>query len=482
MEIKTSDIRLPTLQRLAPTMNSVIGDIKVGALLNATVVSNDAEGTLLKVGNQLFQAPATSPLKPGQAITLRIEQLGPPLQMRVQLPAVQTTVTAVANANIRQLLPRQAELPQLLANVSHLAQHATGRSPLPESLQQAIRQLLNSMTSSQRAGTSEGLKQALRESGLFMERNWLTPATSTKQASSPAASATLLAPNPTGQTNVQGDLKATLARLVALANNSATGSSQDEAKQQSPQQQPMLPQQPATGGDLKAAMLKLLATLQQLQLATTSSHNPVTQADEAADDTLARSVIVTPAIDQPPSLPLKGQALHAIGPQPPSLTDDLPMPALLKELQHETQQSLARISLLQLAGLPTPDQPSPSWCFELPVRHQNAIDLFKLRIEQEDGSNEQATNHRTWLIQLAFNLESLGAVHAHVRLKHGRVSANIWTEQPQTATLFNEHMQQLHNRLSKQGLNVGDFNCQPGPPPQNVQQAYDRNRIVDVKA
>lgn len=497
MEITPGDIRIPPVPRTPNQLNAVVSQLKVGTILEAMVVSSDTDATVLKAGDQLFQAPPGAPIKPGQTILLRVEQLGPPLQLRLQLAPqpVQPNLQPFSR-NISQLLPQQAELPQLLSNIAQLAAAPGPRtSALPEPLKQALRQLLDSMVTSRQASSAEGIKQAIRQSGLFLERNLLASTASRPTTTTPApvdslpnATQPVTTPPPVTanlrDTSAASALKATLSRLQALNPDKVVeNKSQPPAASTSPDTdssagQPALP---STLGDLKAGLLKLLTVLQQLQTALPAGDDSLS-ADEGAT---TRMPMPQPSLTPVGggSLPLRGHAPQAIAPGAPTLHDELPLQTIVKELHQETQQGLARLHLLQLAGIPTPDQPNPCWSFELPIRHHNSVDLFKLHIsEQDEDSASTPGAIRSWLVQLSFNLESLGEVNAHVRLQGGKVNANIWTEFPQTATLFNDHLQRLQSRLGDQGLRVGEFHCQVGEPPRQDRLAHERNRIVDLKA
>lgn len=442
MEIKISDISLPSLTLTRGNVASVTNGLKVGAILQAMVISNDSQGNVvLKAGELILQTQSKLALTPGQTLNLRVEQLGTPVQLKILPNQIETpqqpsktldtnqittplNLKTLANQpdvlqqvthTLRQLLPKQAELTQLLANVSNLVHKSSGT--LPDQLQTALKQFADNLTSSKKASTPDGLRQALKDSGLFFELKQL-------QASPSAPS-------------------------------------------------------PLSSNDLKAALIRLLVTTQQLQ---SSSASGTSQAEELNTLTTATSELTEDITMRATSLPLRGHALETTSAPRPSLTAEMPLESLLKELKNETQQGLARLQLLQTAMLPTPDQPNPTWTFELPIRHQSQLDLFKLRIGAEEHQVE-GQQQRGWHIQLAFDLESLGPVHAHVHLLNGSVSANIWAEQPHTSALFSEHMAGLRQRLLSEGLMVGDFLCQTGKPPlQPTANPFDRTRIIDLQA
>lgn len=443
MEIKLSDVSLPSFTLTRGNVAGAIKDLKVGAILQAMVISNDNQGNVtLKAGELILQTQSKLALSPGQTLTLRVEQLGTPMQLKIlpnqigtpqqpskildanqlatplnmKIPASQPDVLQQLTHALRHLLPKQAELTQLLANVGHLIHKPSGA--LPEQLQTALRQFADNLTSSKKASTPEGLRQALKDSGVFFELKQL-------------------------------------------------------------QANPSVPS-PLTSNDLKAALIRLLVTTQQLH---SSSASGTSQAEALSALTSLTGEPTEDAVMGTTSLPLKNHPLETPSTPKPTLAAEMPLETLLKELKNETQQGLARVQLLQTAMLPTPDQPNPTWTFELPVRHQGQLDLFTLRIGAEAHQVEGQQQQQGWHIQLAFDLDSLGPVHAHVHLLNGSVSANIWAEQPHTSALFSEHIDALRQRLLSEGLMVGDFNCRTGKPPlQPTPKPYDRTRIIDLQA
>ncbi len=399
---------------------------QAGDKLLATVLRLVDQGAVLAVGRQHVLARTQAPLQVGQHLRLEV------VQPRSD-PPILRILTATDRKNpaeqaLRILLPRQSSLAPLLANLRLLADSAAGtRSgpaqtattglttalsrPVIEQLQQWLRLLPDSA----QASHPDGLKQALQDSGVFLEGR--------------------------------------LARLL-----SATPGTQPDGLQRQAAQ--------LLGGDLRAGLLRLAATLQ-----ASRAQPPATPPQSAAlPGAQAKSASAPPAVTP---APLRGTSPH---PQPqaaPTLAT-LPPSAAGHELLQQIEGALARIQLHQIQSQPqSQSQSSQSsaeatraiWAMELPLRNGPQIDLFELHIQRDAGERKvTSTCSAVWSVILAFNLSELGAVRVHVSLYDGQVSAQFWVERPMTRQRFDAELATLRTHLGTAGLQVGRLGCQDGIP------------------
>jgi len=84
---------------------------------------------------------------------------------------------------------------------------------------------------------------------------------------------------------------------------------------------------------------------------------------------------------------------------------------------------------------------------ELPIRHGDQVDVFDLRIEEEEPHphGENTTSPR-WSVRLSFDLAGLGPVHALISLQAESVATRFWVERPETARLFDHWLETLESR------------------------------------
>jgi hypothetical protein len=175
------------------------------------------------------------------------------------------------------------------------------------------------------------------------------------------------------------------------------------------------------GNDLKASLLLLLL---QIRTAMTRQQRPTPQSGEQQSQTQADSAINK----------------------------------LLNLLLRQAEGGLARIQLNQLNSLPPEDGSKVVWQFELPLRHADEFDSFKIRIEREDGNNEQAQH--CWRITLNFDLDPLGPVQAQISLQGEEVSTLFTTERKESAATIDQHLPILSQAFSQAGLRVGHLTAQ----------------------
>ena len=121
----------------------------------------------------------------------------------------------------------------------------------------------------------------------------------------------------------------------------------------------------------------------------------------------------------------------------------------------QVESSLNHMQQTQLHNLNESQPGRPVWLFELPVKDGQDIDLFKIRINQDETSASQAEAKKTWSVTLEFDFAGLGRVKSQIKLQDNFISALFFSEQPRTLALFNENFELLRNRLSYNGLNVG---------------------------
>jgi hypothetical protein len=170
------------------------GDIRhwqPGQQLQASVVSNVTNGLVnLRIGATILTAQLESSVKIGEKLLLEVISVGDkPVLQGLRNDSLQRLLESA----IRQTLPKQQSHAQLLSDIKALLQQKQ-LPALPEKVQHALKQLYQSFADRNSASTTEGIKQAIRQSGLFME-------------------AQLAGKSSTATISLEHDLKAGLLRL-----------------------------------------------------------------------------------------------------------------------------------------------------------------------------------------------------------------------------------------------------------------------------
>ena len=211
--------------------------------------------------------------------------------------------------------------------------------------------------------------------------------------------------------------------------------------------------------DLRINLLRLSTQLQHYISRNTGQH----QASTATDPGQIRSG--SAAIPINASNPASQPAVAA------SLTQTSALKAT-EQLLQQTEGVLARLHIHQLHHLKSELAGHPTWSTELPVRSEQGINLFDIRIHQEslfpspwlneDGQRKQSSAEPRWSVRLAFDLEGLGPVQAVIALQQKQVSVHFHAQENQTSVLFNKHMDMLSSRLRQAGLDVAAIDCRQG--------------------
>lgn len=286
----------------------------------------------MQIGNSLLEARTALPTTPGQQLSLEVVRADEQIILRIIPipPPAEPTLEA-----LRKSLPQQLPLAAAFSRFTEILAASPSLTPAVTAL---LEQLLQQLPDAHTITQADTLKEALMDSGLFLERK-LDP----------------------------GLQPSSLSK------------------------------------DIKANLLRLLAELTQVR------------GDAAAD------------------------------------------------LTRHVEAALARIQLHQLAAV-TQGQAPAAWAGELPVRHDNHINVFQFRIEKDAHHSADAAQ-QSWHTWLSFSLKTLGPLHVKITLANRSIAAAMWAESSATADLVNEHLNYLHQSLDKLGLEVKGIHCLHGRPP-----------------
>ncbi|HSH29077.1 MAG TPA: flagellar hook-length control protein FliK [Thiohalobacter sp.] len=394
---------------------------RVGQVLQGRVVRESSQGqTPLQIGRQRVQAHTGSlQLSPGQSLRLEVVSLSRDLPVLRLLDTLRQDTVSQA---LRQILPAQRPLSQPLTLLNQLAALPDAARGVPQ-LSQLMRSFLLQLPDPARVGTPEGLRQALTNSGLFLEGKLARAAAGTTGGGVTSA-----------QTALQGDFKAGLLQLAAGLRQAAgpAGVTRAPATAPPPAPAPPLPQ----------------------------------TAPPPAMATAAGRTLPLPALDSlaslRPGMPPRPQA----GVDGRTLRLDLAQLLQRGGLLQQVESALSRVKLNQLASLPQERQQPPEWLVELPVRRgEDVIDVWGLRLRREGGhgGSEAAQGGAGWTLMLAFDLPGLGPVQARVSLSGERhISTRFLSEQGEPLRRLSEHLPRLRARLEQSGLVVQDLDVKRG--------------------
>lgn len=212
--------------------------------------------------------------------------------------------------------------------------------------------------------------------------------------------------------------------------------------------------------DIKALLLRLLNVTTQNRPATPSPLTTATSTNMTAT--------VLPPLPSPVAVPLPPPQ-HLTPKAEPTADATLQQLSNLLQVMHElgrqTEGSLARLQLQQLNSLPQPDQPTQLWSFELPIRHQDQVNVFQFFIEGEAASGKRQPQKKRWSVNVAFDLKELGPAYARLGMEDETVSATFWAERQGTMELIHQHLDELGQRFRRAGIKPNALQCFCGTPP-----------------
>ena len=482
--------------------------LRAGQILNATLLRIQSSTLLnLRINGQEVQAKLQSneqlPVKAGQDFTVKVVSAGkqPLLQVVNTHQLEQTLVSA-----LRVALPRQAPLPPLLSNIAAVAQ-SPEKLPvtLPPDVIKFVKELFLNLPTSRTISTPEGLKNAIRDSGLFLESKLSQQASSVQQPVSssdfkagllrllasllthtenvkPTESQNTLAGKPaSGQPDGQRALSQQAQTQANVANLRSTASGQSinvrEAQVKTLNQQSgnVLPTN-ARGHNIQPP-LPPVSTNIQIPFPDNKQNAEPKHVDTKKTN-IAKSDLATKTSNEP----------HTA--RNVTTTKSAPVATLLEqssstrataEMLQQTNSGVSRVQLNQLNMVAVDDAAKPAISLELPIRHNDHVDVFDLQIDEEETQNEETENARLWRINLSFDLVHLGAVHAMLTLVNQQITADMWMEQEATTRLFQQHLEILAGNMRDKGLSVGRLSFNTGEPPPILKTNDEAQLLLDIQ-
>lgn len=271
----------------------------------------------------------------------------------------------------------------------------------------------------------------------------------------------------------------------------------------------------APKGDIKAALLKLLATVQAQSppppkaglarsYGPSNTPSPSVHAAGSAPADIAtpgtastakpasapqpQTASTAPAYQAPPKplgLPGELQPQGRLPPSPPEIES-----TLLSRLAHDVKGALARQDANQLLGLHSREH-GGSYMIELPVRDRDGIDVWQFqfqppRTERDHSHNERGSQHDTtqtgWTLSLSFDLPGLGAITARVTQQEKQLGIRFDAVQSDALELLRQHTPELHQRLAEKGIDVAGIDCRRRSAQALTESSYSLSALLRDQA
>ena len=145
------------------------GALKLGQIIDAVTLTNSNQGHVsLRVGGTVINASTNVALQQNAHLSLEVVQIHPHLLLRlIPSPAESATARPLQEAMI-SLLPQQGGIAPVLAELIHKAM-ISGKYLEQQSTRSLINALINTLPTRNTLIHAEGMRQAVLQSGLFLE-------------------------------------------------------------------------------------------------------------------------------------------------------------------------------------------------------------------------------------------------------------------------------------------------------------------------
>ncbi len=380
--------------------------LKIGQQLDLVVLKITNSSALLEILGSNIKAHTSDKalLQLGQKLRAQITQTQPIIQLKILSTSATSvdTIQTLITDTLRQSLPQQQPLRDLLRNIQLLTNTNTEPNP---SLQKIKEAFIQSTPPAQAFSEAKILPQVLKRSGLFTE-NILA-----NMIKNPAKQSTF--PN--------NDLKISLLRLATQLRALQTYSTVNKTTQQLPPESTTKNIQIYSPALLQQNQKNIAATIKQ----TNQAHSSVKQ-DVQIQQLSAEKII--------------------------------------EKLLHLTEGSIAKLQTQQLQQQQLTEVQKPAWTFELPIRSDSSLDNVTIYINK-DESNKNTHYQSPWKLVIKLSIEPLGEIQANISLRGNKISVIFWLDKIQTSSLFTDNLQMLKSKLNKVGLEPDKLKCHCDKPP-----------------
>lgn len=419
---------------------------------------------------QLSNAPAN--LKVGQSLNLEIVKTGSAPEFKVIPAAVKISEAKVAEF-VKQFLPRHEAAPiflnQLMKDLPKLMENES----VPQALKDIAAKIIRNLPPKEQLITSQGLKQSIVNSGLFLEAK-LPPAMAQDQ---------LIKELP--QLIKNESVPQSLQRIAAeILQNLTT------------QKQP-LPGSP--GLEQQFAGLKLMPEA-ELPLAPSAVKPPddgmsTKEVDKPAITAKAGVLVEVTDVDAAGKNAMQGASaedfkanllkfIHALkqelAPQGEQQLNQTDLD-LLKNLQNKTENTVAKLVLDQLMSLPKDDTPKQQWIIDIPFIDRQQAESVKIEI-QRDKENKQQSGNSDWSVNITITPPELGTIHCMLSYRNAAINAFFKSQNTHTTELIKHNLDYLKNQLEASGLTTGHMDAHDGVQKTQAPHQLAGKKLFDDKA
>ena len=389
------------------------------------------------------------PLQQGDKLTLNVIKLNP---LSVSISPVERADSRQQRVieQIKQILPQQNTQPNTLNKLADAQKNVA----LPEKVASSINHLVKNIVDSSTITQPDKLKQAIQNSGVFLERHLL------QQSSS-----------------IDTDFKANLQRLIV----NLQAVIKDFSQQQN------------TAGNAEQA--RLPAAIQTALANIAAAPEKLSKIPEHVRHTLASTGVkpaqlLTVLLGQGAQLQLPEELRLVIEQQRQLQTNSSQQAlsnrlvavelVLLRELLREVESTATKIQLNQLGMSRDAEPLSPSnvWMLDVPLKDKQRIDLIQMRIEQ-NKHNPFEKEGDIWQVDLRIDTVNLGPMNASISMHEQDVKVVLKAQQQTSSELLEDNISLLQENLQALGVTVSYLSCLCEPNDVDINMQSLKQQLVD---
>ncbi|MCK9396971.1 MAG: flagellar hook-length control protein FliK [Methylobacter sp.] len=379
---------------------------------------------------QLANAPSN--LKAGQSLNLEIIKTGTAPEFKV-IPAATNIPEAKIAEFVKQFLPRHEASPiflnQLIKDLPQLMKNES----VPQALKDIAAKIIQNLPPKEQLITSQGLKQSIVNSGLFLETK-LQSADLIKELPQLIRNESV----PQSLQRIAAEILQNLTQKEPLLDSPGVTASKpvSEAEPASLKDAPIETPKGATGlitHDFKGNLLKFIQALKQ-EL-THQGAQPLNQVDLE----------------------------------------------LLKNLQNKTENTVAKIVLDQLTSLPKDDTPKQLWIIDIPFIDKQQAESVRIEVQRDKENKQQSGNH-DWSVNITITPPELGTIHCLVSYRNDVINTYFKSQNNQTTELIKHNLDYLKNQFEESGLKPGHMDAHDGAQKTQPSHQLAGKKLFDDKA
>jgi len=449
-------INIPPIKSSSPIKPELLAEVsrswRVGQVLNATTQQGGEalSRVLLQVGNHTLEAKTPISLQTGQEIKLLVKSLGE-IQTdskgnikSSQLPllniispdttakgkplnalAQTNDINTIATNKLRQFIAAQQSFSQLQTLSQALLTDAN-RQMLSRPLRLWLSNLQSSMQLNSQNLSAAQFKQQLLNSGVFLESKLHNQGEASRLVSS-------------NNKGLSADFK---FQLLAIKSELGKAQIPSPVQEITPQQLNLLTTNIKNSSSTPLELVnKLLSSLPKpLVSQLVQLLSPASPADNINSDLKLLAQAIIQATQASPQTSQK------------HLSEQLKFKLLLLDLGQQIEQSINKITSLQLQPLSREGDGLVLLLFNLVFKDNNEHFDISFRIQEEEDSTTE--EQKSWVVTLNFNFKTLGIVQSKIHLIDDQVSTIFYTELTSTAEKIKPLLPLLINGLKNSGLGI----------------------------